>query len=248
VKRGDTTIQTPQRQFVRLEQKQAVLRVCCDRMDVVREELGRQRELLEAYLRRRSGFATSLTPVDVEADAPELVRRMADAGRRAGVGPMAAVAGAIAQKVGEAAVAAGAREAIVENGGDVYIAALTAPLRMAIYAGAGGAVADRLAFLVPAEHAPLAVCSSSGVMGHSFSLGRCELAAVVARDAGLADAVATLAANLVGSAADLEPAMRRAMAVDGVDGVLIVHDGRIGLQGRLPELVRNLADTSRAFG
>lgn len=241
-------IQTAQRQFVRLEQKQAVLRVCCDRMDVIREELGRQREVLEAYLRRRPGFATSLTPVDVEADAPELVRRMAEAGRRAGVGPMAAVAGAIAQKVGEAAVAAGAREAIVENGGDVYLAALGAPLRMAIYAGAEGAVADRLAFLVAAEDAPLAVCSSSGVMGHSFSLGRCELATVVAKDAGLADAVATLVANRVASAADLEPAMRRARSVDGIDGVLIVQDGRIGLQGRLPELVRNLADTSRALG
>ena len=67
---------------------------------------------------------------------------------------------------------------------------------------------------------PLAICSSSGTMGHSLSLGRCDLATVFARDASLADAAATLAGNLVSREEDLEPAVNRVLAIEGIQGCL----------------------------
>jgi len=71
-----------------------------------------------------------------------------------------------------------------------------------------------------------------------MSLGRCDLATVVAKDAALADAAATQAANLVRTPEDIDPALERIMAIRDVSGVLIVQDDRIGLAGRLPQLVK----------
>lgn len=216
--------------------REARLRVCCDRFDVVGAELVRQRQLLDAYLAAHPSFGESLVPVTPRAGAPEVAHRMAAAAARVGVGPMAAVAGAMAQLVAEAALRAGAREAIVDNGGDIFIAA-EAPVTMALFAGSNPLV-NRLAFRIDPGETPLAICSSSGRMGHSMSLGHCDLATVVSRDAALADAAATEAANRVSSADDLDRALARIAAIEGVDGVLLTQDDRIGIQGRLPRLVR----------
>jgi ApbE superfamily uncharacterized protein (UPF0280 family) len=215
---------------------EAVLRICCDRFDVVTAAIVRQRHVLEEYIGRHRSFRTALAPLDVQAEAPEVARRMAGAARRAGVGPMAAVAGAMAQLAAEAALAAGAEEAIVDNGGDIYLKAV-APVLVALGTGTTG-LATRLAFSVRPEETPLAICSSSGRMGHSMSFGRCDLATVVATDAALADAAATQAANRVKIPADVDVALERIMAIEGVAGVLLVQDDRVGLAGRLPRLVR----------
>jgi ApbE superfamily uncharacterized protein (UPF0280 family) len=98
-------------------------------------------------------------------------------------------------------------------------------------------LADRLALRVEPDETPIAICSSSGRMGHSRSLGRCDLATIVAKDAALADAAATQAANLIQTPADIDAALERIMKIRGIDGVLVVKDDRIGLAGRLPRLV-----------
>jgi ApbE superfamily uncharacterized protein (UPF0280 family) len=159
---------------------------------------------------------------------------MAAAADVVGVGPMAAVAGAMAQMAAEAGLAAGAAEAIVDNGGDIFMV-LRRPAVVRLFAGAG-AVGDRLAFLVRPEDTPLSICSSSGTMGRSMSLGLCDLATVTARDAALADAAATFAGNQVKSAGDIQPALRRIAAIGGVLGVLLVKGDKVGMIGRLPEL------------
>ena len=100
---------------------EAVLRICCDKFDIVVAEIVRQRRILEEYIARDPEFKTALVPTELRTDAPEVARRMAWAARRVGVGPMAAVAGAMAQIAAEAALTAGAREAIVDNGGDIYL-------------------------------------------------------------------------------------------------------------------------------
>ena len=74
-------------------------------------------------------------------------------------------------------------------------------------------------------------------MGHSMSLGKCDLATVVAREAALADAAATQAANLVETAEDIDRTLKRIVAINGIDGVMIIKNDRIGLAGRLPPLV-----------
>ncbi len=149
---------------------------------------------------------------------------------------MAAVAGTMAQLAGEAGMQAGAPEAIVENGGDIYIQA-AAPVTIGLYAGAGP-LAHRLAFSLKPQDTPLAICSSSGTMGHSLSHGACDLATVVAHDTALADAAATQAANRVKTVADVDATLEAIMTLAGVDGVLIIQSDRVGMAGKLPALVK----------
>ena len=216
--------------------RDANFRICCDRFDVVTAEIVRQREILEEYIRHHPEFGKSLEPVDARSDAPEVAVRMASAARPVGVGPMAAVAGIMAELAGRAGMDAGADEVIVENGGDIYLS-LALPATVALYAGQSG-VGGKLAFSIPAEDTPIAVCSSSGKMGHSMSLGNCDLATVVAKDTALADAAATRAANLVRTVDDVDAALAEIDAIPGIDGVLIVKDSHVGLAGNLPELAR----------
>jgi ApbE superfamily uncharacterized protein (UPF0280 family) len=216
--------------------KEAVFRICCEAFAVVTREIVRQRAILEDYIRRDFNFRHTLLPLEVPADAPEVAKRMARAAKIAGVGPMAAVAGAMAQLAVEAGLEAGAEEAIVDNGGDIYLKIIE-PVVIGLFAGGSGRI-GRLAFSLQASDTPLSICSSSGKMGHSLSLGLCDLATVVAKDAALADAAATRAANLVRTVADVEKALETMAAIAGVSGLLIVKDGHVGLAGKVPPLVR----------
>jgi ApbE superfamily uncharacterized protein (UPF0280 family) len=216
--------------------RRALFRICSDRFDAATAEIVRHRRILEEYIDRHPDFLTSFQPLDLLPDAPDVARRMARAARLVGVGPMAAVAGAMAQLAAEAALAAGASEVIVDNGGDIYLRAAK-PVVIGLHPGTPE-LSRRLAFSLSPDDTPIAICSSSGRMGHSKSLGDCDLATVVAKDAALADAAATLAANLVKAPADVDPALKRIAAVQGIDGLMIVKDDRVGLAGNLPPLIK----------
>jgi ApbE superfamily uncharacterized protein (UPF0280 family) len=99
-------------------------------------------------------------------------------------------------------------------------------------------LADRLAFSLEADDTPVSICSSSGKMGHSMSLGECDLATVIAKDTALADAAATKAANLVRNVGDIDPALEKIAGIEGIDGVMIVKGARVGMAGNLPPLVK----------
>jgi ApbE superfamily uncharacterized protein (UPF0280 family) len=216
--------------------REAYLRICCDAFGAVVDEIVQQRRILEEYIRRQPEFLTSFDPIDLHPGAPPVAERMAWAARLAGVGPMAAVAGAMAQLAAVAGLAAGAPEAIIDNGGDIYIHAVE-PVIIGLDAGSAK-VGNRLAFLLEPQETPISICSSSGKMGHSTSLGLCDLATIVAKDAALADAAATAAGNLVKTVDDVDAALERISQIEGVDGVMIVQDDRVGMAGRLPKLIR----------
>jgi len=225
-----------ERTYRTFKHRGAVLRICCEEFEAVTGEIVRQRGILEDYIARHPDFRRSFEPVEPLADAPDIARRMAAAARLVGVGPMAAVAGAMAQLAGEAALAAGATEVIVDNGGDIYVRVLQ-PVIIGLHTGRTE-LADKLGFMLEPDDTPLSISSSSGKMGHSRSLGACDLATVVAEDSALADAAATRAANHVMTAEDVDPALGQIAAVEGVDGVLIVKDDRVGLAGKLPRLIK----------
>ncbi|MFH2115751.1 MAG: UPF0280 family protein, partial [Spirochaetota bacterium] len=128
-------------------------------------------------------------------------------------------------------------ESIVENGGDIFLM-LESPLLMGLYAGASS-LSGRLAFRIEPGRTPLGVCSSSGTMGHSLSLGSCDLATVFSEDSALADAAATLAANLVSTEADIQPALDRVGSIPGILGVLIIKGDKLGMTGELPPLIKH---------
>ena len=195
------------------------------------------RKTLEDYIEEHPAFATSFAPLPFDGKAPDMVRRMLSAAVKTGVGPMAAVAGTIAQMAAEYALARGASEAIVENGGDIYLHSLGGAV-IGLYAGSS-TLGGMLALSLPPSSLPLAVCSSSGTMGHSVSFGTCDLATVFSKDASLADAAATLAGNLVSAEEDIAPALERIMSIEGIQGVLIIKNERLGMAGEVPELVKN---------
>lgn len=224
------------RTFVKFSHQGANFRIRSSAIEVVENEIIRQRGVVADHIKRQPKFQDALEPIEEPDGCPEIVKRMFDASRKIGVGPMAAVAGAIAQAAAEAALRSGAREAIVENGGDMYLAS-NDEITVGLYAG-GTPISGRIAFAVGSDRLPLAICSSSSKMGHSLSFGDCDLATVVARSAALADAAATRVCNAVKSENDVNPVIERILTIDDIDGVLIVKGDSIGMGGDLPELVR----------
>lgn len=232
----NTPPEIPKRVYRPFVHKEAVFRICCDKFDVITTEIIKQRQVLEQYLQKHPEFHHALEPVALLSGAPEVAQRLAHAAQLVGVGPMAAVAGTMAQLAAEAGIQAGASEVIVENGGDIFLQAAE-PVTIVLHTGTAQ-IADKLAFALKPQDTPLALCSSSGKMGHSMSQGECDLATVIAKEAALADAAATYAANLVNTVDDVDTALKRIVDIEGIDGVLIVKDDRVGLAGQLPSLVK----------
>lgn len=194
----------------------------------------RERRSLEDYIERQPIFLDSLTPVTVVGWAPRIVKHMAIAAEAAGVGPMAAVAGALATAVG-AELATTHTEVIVENGGDIYITA-SQPRTITVFAG-DSPFTGRLGILLRPHLFPLGVCSSSGTVGHSLSFGSADCATVIAKDAALADAAATALGNRIAGVKDLKPAVEWVMTIPGVIAGLAIKNDQLAVQGSI-ELVR----------
>jgi len=189
---------------------------------------------LKAYLARDPGFETTLRPRYALAGAPAIVLRMIEAARACDVGPMAAVAGAVAQVVGEALLAE-SRQVIVENGGDIFLYTAR-PRTAAIYAGASP-LSGTLGIKVGRLNQPLGLCTSSGTVGPSLSFGKADAAIVLAQSAALADAAATALGNRVTTAADIEPALEAVSQISGIYGLAAIIGESLGAWGEM-ELVR----------
>ena len=190
----------------------------------------KHRTPLEEYIKKHPFFLHSLEPYSVDEDTPAIVREMASAGRIAGVGPMAAVAGAIAEAVGKDLLAH-TPEVIVENGGDIFMKISQTRL-VGIYA-AESPFTGKIALEVGPEQTPLGICTSSGTVGHSLSFGIADAVIVLSRSAALADAAATAIGNRVKNAEDIDSAIERAQAMEGLGGVVIIKDDRIGTWGNV---------------
>ena len=185
---------------------------------------------IEAFIALTPKFAESLEPYDVPETAPEIVKQMAAAGRAAGVGPMAAVAGAVAEFVGRALILK-SPDIIVENGGDIFIAA-TAPRRLSIYSGSSP-LSNKISVVIKPEMTPLGICTSSGTVGHSVSFGRADAAVVMSPDTALADAWATRIGNMVSGPADLDKALAAAQNASDLTGVLIIVGDKLAVWGNV---------------
>ena len=188
------------------------------------------RTSLEQYIELNPQFLTAMEPIPIPEDAPKIVSEMAEAAERAGVGPMAAVAGAIAAGVGRELMKL-SPEVIVENGGDIFLH-IRRKRTVGVYAGdspfSGGLVLE-----IEPEETPMGICTSSGTVGHSISFGRADAVIVLSPSAALADAAATATANRVKRAGDIPRGIAFAQGVVGLGGVVIIKDDRIGVWGRV---------------
>jgi ApbE superfamily uncharacterized protein (UPF0280 family) len=206
--------------------------------DRVTTAILRARGEIESYIPTHPEFLTSLVPVVPLPWAPPIVRWMCASAARAGVGPMAAVAGAIGEMVGKDLMSASASssvngvrvdDVIVENGGDIFIAS-SRVRRVGIYAGESP-LSGKVALEIAPSQMPCGVCTSSGTVGHSRCFGRCDAAVVVAKDTALADALATRVANEVRSREDIEKALGIASRISGVAGAVVVFGDALGATG-----------------
>jgi len=183
---------------------------------------------LEEYIKKSPAFARTLVPLPPDEYAPPLIREMLLASRRAQVGPMASVAGALAEKVGNDLLEH-TRQVIVENGGDLFLK-VSEELTIGIYAGASP-LSNKLALKIPPAMTPLGVCTSSGTVGHSLSFGTSDAVTILSPSAALADATATAVGNRVRGTQDIAQGLDYAQTIEGILGALIIVADQFGAWG-----------------
>ena len=188
------------------------------------------RGILEKYIERHPSFLTSLEPLPVTENAPHIVKLMSDSAGKVRVGPMASVAGAIAEFVGNELLAY-SPQIIVENGGDIYLKSLDKRI-VGVYAGKSP-LTGKIGLEINGEDTPLGICTSSGTVGHSLSYGKADAVIVLSKSATLADAAATAIGNLITQPSDIPRGIEFAEGVEGLKGVIIIKDDKVGLWGEV---------------
>ncbi|MDD5449482.1 MAG: UPF0280 family protein [Candidatus Omnitrophica bacterium] len=195
-----------------------------------KDSIKRHRAPIEDFIRKNPGFQKTLKPYPVSRSMPPIIKDMAKAAEKAGVGPMAAVAGAIAEYVGRDLLKK-CKEVIVENGGDIFIK-VKRPVKIGIYA-ADSPFTNRLALKFEGRQTLLGVCASSGTVGPSLSFGKSDASIVIARSAVLADACATAAGNMIKKESDIPRAIKRAKKIAGIYGLVLIKGRSIGAWGKV---------------
>lgn len=201
-----------------------------DLEDIAKKSILRHRNSIENFIREYPEFLKTLRPLSVKKTAPAIIRDMAKAGQKAKVGPMAAVAGAIAENVGLDLLSF-SEEIIVENGGDIFIKT-DHPVTVGIFAGASP-LSMRIGIRISKTDKPTAICTSSGTIGHSLSFGKADAVSVFADTASLADAAATSIGNRIVSINDLEKGLEFGKNITSINGLVIIINDKIGMWGDL---------------
>ncbi|MDY6865209.1 MAG: UPF0280 family protein [Halobacteriota archaeon] len=219
----------------RFQIKETVVSIIAEEEFVLpaKEAIMYHRRELENFITEDPFFKITLEPYPERKKAPKVINRMIDASSKVGIGPMSAVAGTISQLAVEAMIDAGATYAIVDNGGDIALINDEEVL-VGIYAGE----INDFALKVKPRDSILGICTSSGKIGPSISFGNSDAVTVVSDNTSVADSTATAIGNLVTDGDSIDDAIKHFSGIDGIDGILIICDGRIGTWGDLPSITR----------
>jgi ApbE superfamily uncharacterized protein (UPF0280 family) len=205
-------------------------------IQAAKNSLKHHRLQLEAYIKTNPTFLHTLKPIPAPPE-PLVAKLMAKAAEKASVGPMAAVAGVLADLAVREMLSTGCEVAVVENGGEIS-AMSNAPIDVAVSAG-DEPLSKRFGFRL--TEFPIGIATSSGRFSHAFSFGDAEAATVFCKNAGLADAAATAVCNVVKGKdcqAAIQAGLNRALSIQGVEGVLIIYKGFTGTAGKIPEIIK----------
>ncbi len=206
-------------------------------LSLAEEAMLKAREQVEAYIAKDPYFKATFDPYPVRSDMGEVVKHMCNAAQKADVGPMAAVAGAISQAAVTAMVEAGCKHCLVDNGGDI---AMRTNRTVTVGLYAGECTPNYLAIEVPATKRMLGICT---LLRHGRAVhipGQGDLATVISEDVALSDACATKLGNLI-TEDDLtlmDRSIREVLSIKGVKGALVMINGKLGMGGDVPRLVR----------
>ncbi|MBM4332119.1 MAG: UPF0280 family protein [Deltaproteobacteria bacterium] len=219
---------------VKVKETDLYIRTTQDLKKSARQSVIRYRYQLEQYMAHHPDFFRSMVPLAVDEFAPPIVKEMIRAAQLAGVGPMAAVAGAMAEYVGRELLQE-SPQVIVENGGDIFLFS-PKEIRVGIFANTSP-LNFRVGLRIPAAAQGWGVCTSSGTVGPSISLGRADAVCVVSPSAALADAAATAVGNVVCSSSDLSRGLSKAKTIQGLTGAVIIIGDKLGAWGDV-ELIK----------
>lgn len=192
------------------------------------------RHTIESHIETHPAFLTSLSPIRTEKPVPRIIREMTEAGIAAEVGPMAAVAGAIAESV-FLDLSPFSGQMIIENGGDIFLK-MDQPVLIGVYAGSSP-LSMKIGLKIDHSGLPFSICTSSGTIGHSLSFGKADAVCVTAFNGALADAAATAIGNRVRTEKEIETALSFGKSIKGVTGIAIIINRAAGFWGEL-ELVK----------
>jgi ApbE superfamily uncharacterized protein (UPF0280 family) len=206
-----------------LADREEDIRVACQGMEDARHEI-------ERYILIDPFFKTSFDPVPVNTGST-IINHMADSAKKAGVGPMAAVAGAVAYFALCQVINQGSRFCIIDNGGDIALN-VDRIVKIGLFAG-DSPISGKFAFIIGPTRGAYGICTSSATVGHSMSLGIADSVTVFGSDPVLSDAVATAVCN------ELTPEDHSCFdqMAAGVDGVFAVFGDQTVMWGNIPPIV-----------
>lgn len=235
------------------KEKESDITIISDNKEAIsraKNEFFHQREILDKYVSQDKRFLKSFTPVLPNSEK-EILKLMSNAAYICNVGPMASVAGALADlmlkvmKQKNELLQNPTNVALVENGGEIAIDS-EKPLKIALYAGSNE-LNTNIGFLIKRNDCPIGLATSSATIGHAVSLGEADAVTIFAKNATLADAAATRIANLV-KGDDIEKSIKKGLdAVDDlvdVTGAFISRENKIGKTGKLPQMIRIRSGTN----
>ncbi len=202
--------------------------------DFIEDKIRSYRWDIENYINKDRRFLTSLKPHQVELGVPAIIQEMAASAKAANVGPMATIAGAIAEFLGRDLLRQGYKDVIVENGGDIFLKT-TRSRKIGIYAGRSR-LWNKIRLKIMPKDTPIGICTSSGTIGHSLSFGCADSVIIISKSVSLADAAATATANRIKSKKDLRPALDFARAIPGALGVVIIMKNNLLSWGKIIRL------------
>lgn len=186
------------------------------------------RQVLIDHIKKDPGFEITFSGYEVPPEVHPMLREMASFGRIFNIGPMAAVAGAIAEYLGKELLKF-SQEVIVENGGDIFLS-LRKPMPIKLFSGQKS-VFNQLALTVLPRQMPLGIGTSSGKMGRSTSLGKADAVTIVARSAILADAAATFFGNQIHGQEDVGSAFALLKKFPELLGMIVVVGASLFVAG-----------------
>lgn len=189
------------------------------------------RDEMDLWIAQHLDYAHALVPFAASLDAPRIFQEMSTVANQSGIGPMSAVAGAVAEKVGKVLKSQFAiGEIIVENGGDIY-ADIEKDLDISVFAGPSP-LSEKIGLHIEATYAPLGICTSSGTVGPSLSFGQADAVMIICKDVKLADTYATAFANQIQTTEDIPHCMENMQKRPEILAAIAIKDDKIGIYGQ----------------
>ncbi|MBC8452574.1 MAG: UPF0280 family protein [Spirochaetes bacterium] len=189
------------------------------------------RSVLTGYIAENTLFQTSLIPLEEDPEAAVIVQEMIKAAYLAGTGPMAAVAGAFSESIGNRLLELfPIREIIVENGGDIWIS-VKRPVRISVFAG-DSPLSGKIGIIIQPEDTPMGVCTSSGTVGHSLSLGRADAVTIACKNTAEADALATAYGNRIHTREDIDRVIEEIKERENILSALLIYKDTAAVCGK----------------